>query len=106
MSALQQWLNDRTPEAPSALRARIGELMSQHPEWELMPRPEALLHAGELLMTHVLAAAPRDRDAARDLLAADACVTYALEAAADEPPEFAALAERAMRRIAALASST
>ena len=41
---------------------------------------------------------------APELLAADACVTYAFEAAADEPKTVAALAERATKGIAAIAA--
>jgi hypothetical protein len=105
MHALQQWLSSRHPEAPSALKGRITELVAEHPEWNAMSRAEALVEAGEILLGHVLAAAPKDRQAALDLLAADACVTYAFEAAADEPAQFTARADRAMQRIAQLASA-
>ncbi|MHB0964788.1 MAG: hypothetical protein ACYC5V_16440 [Gemmatimonadaceae bacterium] len=100
---LQSWLDARLPEAPAALRRRIAELVAEHPEWETMPRQHALLAASEILMKDVLAAAPKDRDAALDLLAGDACVTYAFEAAADEPDGLGALADQAMQRIAKLA---
>lgn len=78
-------------------------MVRAHPEWESMSQPHALLLASECLMQEVLAAAPKDRDAALDLLAGDACVTYAFEAVADEPGELVALADRAMLRIARLA---
>ncbi|MHB1097607.1 MAG: hypothetical protein ACYC3F_15725 [Gemmatimonadaceae bacterium] len=100
---LQSWLDTRLPEAPAALRGRIAELVTEHPEWEAMPRQDALLAASEILMKDVLAAAPKDRDAALDLLAGDACVTYAFEAAADAPAELGVLADQAMQRIARLA---
>jgi len=100
---LQSWLDARVPEAPEALRRRIAELVAEHPEWEAMPRQHALLAASEILMKDVLAAAPKDREAALDLLAGDACVTYAFEAAADDPGELDSLADHAMQRIAELA---
>ena len=100
---LQSWLDARVPEAPEALRQRIAELVVEHPEWETMPRQHALLAASEVLMKDVLAAAPKDRDAALDLLAGDACVTYAFEAAADDPGVLSSLADHAMQRIAKLA---
>ncbi len=103
MAELMDWLEARTPEAPPALRVRIADLVLEHPEWESMPLPEALIAAGERLMQDVLAAPPRNRDSAVDLLAADACVTYAFEAAADEPERIVALADGAMQRIARLA---
>ena len=101
---LQHWLDARHPEAPEALRGRIAELVREHSEWETMSRGAALLEAGERLMQDVLAAAPKDRKAALDLLAADACVTYAFEAEADEPSRLAERAARAMQRIAKLAT--
>jgi hypothetical protein len=82
---------------------RIAELVAQHPEWEQMSVAEALLQAGEQLMQDVLAAAPKDRHAALDLLAADACVTYAFEAAADAPEFMRERADEAMERISLLA---
>ena len=103
MTTLQEWLDERQPEAPPALRRRIAEVVAAHPEWEAMPRSHALLLASESLMKDVLQAAPKDRAAALGLLAADACVTYAFEAAVDEPSDLTALADRAMQRIANLA---
>jgi len=100
---LQTWLDARHPEAPVALRRRIADLVAAHPEWEGMPRQHALLEASEMLMKDVLAEAPNARGAALDLLAGDACVTYAFEAAADEPGNLAALADQAMQRIVKLA---
>jgi hypothetical protein len=102
---LRAWLDSRVPPAPDALHRRIGELVAAHPEWEALSRAEAMLQAGELLMRDVLAAAPKDRVAALDLLAADACVTYAFEAAADEPGKFTQLADEAMQRIARLSAA-
>jgi hypothetical protein len=102
---LQSWLDARLPPAPEALRGRIAELVAEHPEWEAMPRQQALLLASELLMQDVLAATPNDRKAALGLLAGDACVTYAFEAAADVPGELGTLADQAMQRIAKLADS-
>jgi hypothetical protein len=43
------------------------------------------------------------RESALDLLAADACVTYAFEAAADEPAKLGARAEAAKVKIANVA---
>ena len=103
MSALRAWLADREPRAPDALRERLDALVSAHPEWEALPLPEALLAAGEQLLQQVLVAPGRLRSTAVDLLAADAAVTYAFEAAADEPGRLVELAEGAVKRIAAVA---
>ncbi len=102
-TGLRAWLDARREEAPPALRARIGALVDAHPEWAALPLPEALVAASEVLMAAVLAAPPKDRRTALDLLAADACVTYAFEAASEAPERLVALAERSMAHIAQLA---
>ena len=63
----------------------------------------ALVAAGEAAMTAVLREGCLTRDRALDLLAVDALLTYAFEAAADEPGALEALAGEALARIAALA---
>ncbi len=100
-----EWLRSRLPEAPAALAMRIGELLAAHGEWDALPRAEAFIAASEELLRRVLRGNAMARACAVDLLAADACVTYAFEAAADEQPHL--IGERAawaMGRIATLAS--
>ncbi len=104
MSDLAKWIASRTPKAPDRLVERVREVIATHPEWERLPVAEALVSAGESLLAEVLA--DRDggaRDAALDLLAADACITWAFEAAADNPESLVKRAEDAMRRLAAVA---
>ncbi|HVT40267.1 MAG TPA: hypothetical protein VHE78_14595 [Gemmatimonadaceae bacterium] len=100
-----QWLRARTPPAPHALLECIEALFEFHPAWESLPRADALVEASELLLHRVLAGTAMARTAALDLLAADACVTYAFEAAADEPDTIARRAGEAERRIAAVAAA-
>ena len=97
---LRRWLDSRVEEAPAALKARIGVLVDAHPEWEQLPVPEALIAASDLLMAGVLASPEKDRRTALDLLAADACVTYAFEAAAETPARLVGLAETSMLHMA------
>ena len=99
-----EWLAGRTPAAPARLQAHLQRLFGEHQEWNALTLPDALVAASELLLVRVLASDASSRGVATDLLAADACVTYAFEAAADDPASIAPLAERAMRRIAALAA--
>lgn len=99
-----EWVRTRAPEAPSALVARIDELLHQHPEWDPLARTEALVTAAEALLRRALRGDPMSRSAAVDLLAADACVTYAFEAASDEPASIGGRAEASMRRIALAAA--
>jgi hypothetical protein len=62
-----------------------------------------LLDAAESLLRTLLASSP-GREGALDLLAVDALVTYAFEAAADAPATLERQANEAMTRIAALAA--
>ena len=98
------WVRTRGAEAPQALVDRVLEVLAEHPDWSVAPTAEALLGAGEQLLGSVLAAATGEgRGVALDLLAADACVTWAFEAAADEPGTLGKRAEAAMQRIAEVA---
>jgi hypothetical protein len=64
---------------------------------------DALLDVADAVMRDVLVAGCLTRDAALDLLAVDALVTYAFEAAADDPARLDDRTDRALARIAALA---
>lgn len=97
------WVANHGADAPQALVTRVQQVLATEASLARRPLAEALLGAGEALLAAVLA--PRDgeeRLAALDLLAADACVTWAFEAAADAPGTISARAEDAMRRIAAV----
>ena len=98
------WLTSRTPAAPVDLVECVRALFKEHPEWSALHRADAFIAASEELLRRVLGHSCAARSSALDLLAADACVTYAFEAAADEPGTIAARAEQAMRRIAAIAA--
>ena len=98
------WLTSRTPAAPADLVDCVRALFKEHPEWNALHRADAFIAASEELLRRVLGHSCAARSSALDLLAADACVTYAFEAAADEPGTIAARAESAMRRIAAIAA--
>jgi hypothetical protein len=99
------WLTTRAPAAPPALTTCIATLFAAHPEWEFLARADALVQASEVLLRRVLVGNAAARASALDLLAADACVTYAFEAAADEPESIADRAVLAKQRIAAIAAA-
>ena len=99
------WLTSRTPAAPADLVECVRALFKEHPEWNALHRADAFIAASEELLRRVLGHPSAARSSALDLLAADACVTYAFEAAADEPGTIPARAESAMRRIAAIAAA-
>lgn len=99
-----QWVRTHAGEAPPALLARVEAILAANPAWSGLPTAEALLRAGESLLVAVLGTGEGEgREVALDLLAADACVTWAFEAAADEPGTLPARAAAAMERITEVA---
>jgi hypothetical protein len=85
--ALERWLAGRRPAAPPALADRLGRAVREAPRERLAAaatRAEALAALGQSLLARVVERDPQQPDLALDLLAADALVTYAVEAAAEE----------------------
>jgi hypothetical protein len=99
-----EWLETRQPEPPAALgerlRAALGPALAR-PSREV---PEAALEAAAEMLGDLLRAGCVGREHALALLAADALVTYAFEAASEEPDSIAPRADDAMRRVAGLAT--
>ena len=105
MSDARHWVENATPAPPPALRARVLDVIARHPEWTMLPAAEALTRAGEVLLRATLEQRIESpRDVALDLLAADACVTWAFEAATDAPATIPAQALAAMRGIQEVAT--
>jgi hypothetical protein len=102
---LAAWLDARRPVPPAALRARIDAALGPALEHEPADVVEECLAAGERLVEALLRDNATSRESALDLLAADALVTYAFEAASDQPADLARRASASMRRIAALGAS-
>ena len=99
---LAGWLDARRPVPPPDLRGRIDSALAGSLDVGEEHACEACLRAGERVVESLLRENATSRDTALDLLAADALVTYAFEAASDRPAELASLAESAMARIASL----
>lgn len=89
--------------APPALIARVQAVLASDEAAASLPVAEALLRAGEALLANVLKDGEAGRAVALDLLAADTCVTWAFEAAADEPGTLPERAAQAMQRVAEMA---
>jgi hypothetical protein len=91
------WLDRRTSQAPPALRTRVREYALAASGDSLSA---LLAAAGQAALDRVLSHSG-DRSAALDLLAADALITLALRAHAEESPErleeFAAVVLRTSR---------
>jgi hypothetical protein len=97
-----QWVASHAEQPPAALRARLDATLNTTAADSATPVAPALLHAGQNLLSTILSSGSTQRDAALDLLTADALVTYAFEAAADEPSLLDARAADAMRAIASV----
>ena len=92
---IRDWLSDREPSPPRALRERVEALALAVPE-----RPGdlagTLVDAAETALGRLFRGGAGDRASALDLLAVDALVTYAFEAATGAPDRIPALSARAM----------
>ena len=97
------WLAARQPVPPAALVARLNDALGARAHEPTADLGEVLLCAGEALLSRLLSEGRTDRQTALDLLAADAFVTYAFEAASDEPARITERAQRAMAQISHLA---
>lgn len=98
------WLATRTPAPPAPLSARLREALAPALGRDAAEVPDAALGAAEALLRSLLHDRAAGRDRALDLLAADALVTYAFEAASGESEGIAARAEQAMARLGSLAA--
>jgi len=85
VTVLAQWLEHHISRAPSALRERVREYAIRS-EREATELPGILAAAGQRALERVLGHAG-DRTVALDLLAADALITLALLAQAQQRPE-------------------
>lgn len=91
-----EWIAARAPDVPPALQAQVREALGPALQQDVAHAPEACLTAATSVVTELLAAGRTGREAALPLLAADALVTYAFEAAADDIDRLAVHARSAM----------
>jgi uncharacterized membrane protein len=103
---LSAWLDARRPAPPARLRARIDAALGDALEGDAEDAAAECLRAGEQLVRTLLRENATSRDSALDLLAADALVTYAFEAASARPSDLAERSRAAMTHIAALADAS
>jgi hypothetical protein len=98
------WLAAREAGAPRDLVACVEALFEMNPALKSRGRVDAFIAASELLLRRVLDGDSTARCNALNLLAADACVTYAFEAAAESAEDIGMHSEQAMARIATVAA--
>ena len=94
------WLRERTPAPPPRLTARIDDALGARRDAPVAELPEACVAAAEELLRELLARSSAGRESALDLLAVDALVTYAFEAAAGDPDSIQRRADAAARVLA------
>jgi len=99
-----EWLARREPAPPRALAERVLGLLAPYAGEDAARAADACLDAGEALLLELLRDGCASRQSALDLLAADALVTYAFEAAGADSSGLEERAHRAMVRISALAN--
>jgi hypothetical protein len=99
---LREWLGARVPAQPPALSDRIAELAGPYDDAP-GDMPDRCLAAAEAGLRRLLIDREASRAGALDLLAVDALVTYAFEAASETPVRIPHLAAVAMHRLSALA---
>ena len=100
-----EWLSSRAPEAPAPLAARLRAALGARIDDRSSGAHETVLATAEALLAELLALECATREDALDLLAVDALVTYAFEAAAESPDTLSARATSAMASIAMIAVS-
>jgi hypothetical protein len=99
---IREWLDARTP-APPRLRARIDAALGDRASRSVTALVDESLAAANALLADLLARPTEGRESALDLLAVDALVTYAFEAAATDPATLSQRAAGAMTSLSALA---
>jgi hypothetical protein len=92
-----EWLRSREPAPPPALAERLSVIVGEKRCGNLGEVSASLLETAEDL----LAKLSDGRESAFDLLLADALITYAMEAAADDCASLDAVAASAMKSISA-----
>ena len=101
---LEEWLDRRDLAPPPALRRRLDDAAVDRLGTASLAVQDAALEAAIRLLGTLLRGENSSRADALELLAVDALMTYAFEAAANEPERLEALGAQAMERIAAAAT--
>ncbi len=101
---IAEWLAGRTPVPPENLAARVREALGATATQDAEFTVVRCLDAMESLLVSLKDDEEAGRERALDLLAADALVTYAFEAAAERQDLLAEIAEGAMWRVGEVAA--
>jgi hypothetical protein len=100
---METWLAARVPERPAALAEQMSRSLAACPA-SALGSANSVAHAmglvGAWVLTSVNAWEPQSTEVALELLAADAFVTYAFEAATEENIAIGELAVRLLKEAA------
>jgi len=101
---MKEWLASRTPPPMPRLAVRLDAAVPAGTAESPHRIPGALIDAASAILrdTTGQSSAGRNGTAALDLLAADALITYAVEAAAEDCERFAALTDEMIARLASV----
>jgi hypothetical protein len=97
-----EWLATRTPPPPAPLAERILAALGSAANDPASLAADRCVDAAERVVATLLHEGRTGRESAADLLAADALVTYAFEAASDDPVRLMERGRSAMTRLARL----
>ena len=102
---LREWLASRTPPPPQRLSARLDAAVRDTDANDAEQLPGSLVDAASIILRDTLEQSSTERNgaAALDLLAADALITYAVEAAAEDCERLAERTDEMIARLAAVA---
>jgi len=102
-ASVRSWLQSRQPAPPAELAAKLAQCVDAAPEAVLAGGSvaEVMGALGTWLLSAAVDGQRLAHDSAMDLLAADAFVTYAFEAASEEAADVAVLATRLLQRVGA-----
>jgi hypothetical protein len=106
LTTIAEWLRERAPAAPAELSTRVVEVLGARAEADASRAPSLCLDAASEVLQTLVAKPDAGREAALDLLSADALVTYAFEAGSTTPGWIAEQAPAAMARFAEVARLT
>ncbi len=97
-----EWLATRRPVPPPQLMRGVREALGRASDEDARFAADRCIDAAERLVAQLLREGRTGRESAADLLTADALVTYAFEAAAEDPAGLLDRAQDAMVRLARL----
>jgi hypothetical protein len=95
------WLDERRAAVPPRLAARLDDALPDDRSSDVAGLSDGCVKAADALLRDLLRRGSAGRDVALDLLTVDALVTYAFEAASDEPSKLRQRAAAAAARFAA-----